>query len=201
LHGVVYKPVTLRIFSDGGGVRGALLQTYSLLPVKQEHLPCTSCAGSNYLFRLAQPLTLAPGTYWLGVSMPDGGVFTWWTAAQQRGYAAAISKDNGPWATVPGTPFDFTFVLYGVDNSPLTAAENIQGTLVSFGLEDGMFTSLNAKPHVVVSSIAAEDIASACKALNDFANQVNAQTGKKLTIAQAAQLLDMANALRRQIGC
>jgi len=41
----------------------------------------------------------------------------------------------------------------------------------------------------------------ACGSLTAFLNEVRAQTGKKLTEAQAQQLSAAANDIRAQIGC
>jgi GH24 family phage-related lysozyme (muramidase) len=45
------------------------------------------------------------------------------------------------------------------------------------------------------------NVSAACSQLSAFANQVQAQAGKKLTQAEAAQLLRTANAARAAIGC
>jgi hypothetical protein len=43
--------------------------------------------------------------------------------------------------------------------------------------------------------------ADACVAMQDFVNHVNAQTGKSLTAAQAAEILATAAQIKPSLGC
>jgi len=75
-------------------------------------------------------------------------------------------------------------------------------TLVdSFGLPDGLTTSLQSKLTQALADVEAGDIAAACSELASFLNEVSAQTRKKLTEAQAQQLTEAANELRAELGC
>ena len=51
------------------------------------------------------------------------------------------------------------------------------------------------------AAIQAGNVAEACGALRAFINEVNAQAGKKITSADAAELIEAANELRTLIGC
>lgn len=53
----------------------------------------------------------------------------------------------------------------------------------------------------VKAYIEAGDDQAACEMLNAFANQVNAQTGKKVTVEAAEQSLAQVNAIQETIGC
>jgi probable HAF family extracellular repeat protein len=62
-------------------------------------------------------------------------------------------------------------------------------------------TSLPDKLHLASGFIAAGDLTQACEVLTGFRNQVRAQAGKALTVAQATQLTMRANRIRNVIGC
>jgi hypothetical protein len=61
--------------------------------------------------------------------------------------------------------------------------------------------SLADKVALAKSYFDAGDTANACGTLNAFINEVNAQTGKKITPAQAADFIAQAQAIEAQIGC
>ncbi len=72
----------------------------------------------------------------------------------------------------------------------------------SFSLEPrGIETSLVAKLTNALAALNAGDLATACGLLNDFLNEVRAQAGKKITDAQAAELITAANQIMGVIGC
>ncbi len=66
----------------------------------------------------------------------------------------------------------------------------------------GPGTSLADKVTQIQAYVAANDPSNACKALNDFLNQVKAQAGKKqITSAQAASFTAQAQAVKTTLGC
>jgi len=65
----------------------------------------------------------------------------------------------------------------------------------------GPGASLADKMAIVQAYYAAGDVQAACAMLTAFQNQVKAQAGKKLTVAQAAALLADAQAIAVKIGC
>ena len=65
----------------------------------------------------------------------------------------------------------------------------------------GPGTSLADKVTRIQGYVAANDTADACGVLTDFINQVRAQKGKSLTVAQAADFTAQANAIRTNLGC
>jgi hypothetical protein len=65
----------------------------------------------------------------------------------------------------------------------------------------GSGTSLADKVKLIQSYVAANKTADACSALNAFLNQVKAQTGKKLTAADALSFTTQANAIKTTLGC
>jgi len=73
-----------------------------------------------------------------------------------------------------------------------------------FNLKQGIENSLDAKLQNANAALAAAnagDIAGACNLMAAFINEVNAQSGKALTSAQASQLLAAANQVRSVLGC
>ena len=76
------------------------------------------------------------------------------------------------------------------------------GVLVnSFGLPKGLQTSLHAKLQHALEAINADDKATACSDLAAFINEVRAQSGKKLSVSQANQLIAAVQQARTAMGC
>jgi hypothetical protein len=65
----------------------------------------------------------------------------------------------------------------------------------------GPGTSLADKVALAKGYADANDTANACGTLNAFINEVNAQTGKKITPAQAASFIAQAQAIEALLGC
>ncbi len=65
----------------------------------------------------------------------------------------------------------------------------------------GPGASLAHKVERAQAALAAGDLTGACQALDSFLNEVRAQSGKKLTVAQAAALTADANRIKAVIGC
>ena len=73
--------------------------------------------------------------------------------------------------------------------------------MTDLGLTGGITTGLNSKLDEALTALAAGDTATACGSLQAFLNQVNGQSGKKLSEEQAAELTDAVNAIRADLGC
>jgi Tol biopolymer transport system component len=71
----------------------------------------------------------------------------------------------------------------------------------SFNLHHGAANSLTVKLRDALNALEVGNTAAACVKLADFANHTRAQAGKKLTVAQATQLIDEANSIRAALGC
>lgn len=65
----------------------------------------------------------------------------------------------------------------------------------------GPGSSLAAKMGQIQAYVTANDTANACSKLNAFINQVEAQTGKALTLTQAASFIAQANDIKTTLGC
>jgi hypothetical protein len=61
--------------------------------------------------------------------------------------------------------------------------------------------SLAAKVTAIEGYVAANDTAHACDALGAFVSEVNAQTGKKISTAQAASFILQAQDVEAALGC
>jgi hypothetical protein len=82
------------------------------------------------------------------------------------------------------------------------AAQQIASLCAYIDANDlGPGNSLNAKCRGIQSNIAAGDAGGSCSKLQSFLNEVAAQRGKKLTVAEAARLTADANRLRAVLGC
>ena len=94
---------------------------------------------------------------------------------------------------------------FGIAITPgSTTAEDVEDTIekvVSFNLPAGLSNALKAKLQKALDAIEQGDFATACSELQAFENQVMAQSGKKMTPAQAAELLDAVDQLQAQLGC
>ena len=103
-----------------------------------------------------------------------------------------------------GSNFDEIMTLQGtitVDDTPAQKITDLQTTVSGMGLPKGLTTALNAKLQEALTDLASNDTQGACDSLQAFLNQVNAQTGKALTVAQAQQLIDAVNDIQTQLGC
>ena len=78
---------------------------------------------------------------------------------------------------------------------------SLMSTISGMGLAKGTTTSLNAKLNAALADTAANDLAGACSSLSDLISEANAQSGKKLTVAQANAIIAMAIQLKGQLGC
>ena len=116
-----------------------------------------------------------------------------------------ISVCNGTGQVVYSVPGAGAFDVYAFTFQPPDPPNGHISDLISlvrgFGLPKGIETSLVVKLQDAIAALNAGDTATACSALGDFINEVNAQSGKKLTVQQAEQLVDSATAIRALIGC
>ncbi len=88
--------------------------------------------------------------------------------------------------------------LYTLAQAQISALIN---TVNSFQLPKGLQTSLDAKLQDALSAVNAGNTATACSDLTDFISEVHAQSGKKLTLAQADQLIAAATQIQVVLGC
>src|SRR5205823_6578745 len=86
-------------------------------------------------------------------------------------------------------------------NGPSTQTANLVNLVDSFNLPAGTSTSLNGTLQNAINAFAAGNTITACNELDAFINKVQAQSGKKLTTAQADALIASANQIKTAQGC
>lgn len=111
-----------------------------------------------------------------------------------------IDVCNGAGRIVYAIPGDGAFDVLAVSfQVPAVVDEQIDDLISlirSFNLPPGTANSLISKLDSALTAIAAGDTATACSYLTSFINECNAQSGKKLTAAQATQLINAANSIK-----
>ena len=69
------------------------------------------------------------------------------------------------------------------------------------GLPHGIETSLLSKLEAAEAALAAGDSGTACASLGAFVNEVRAQSGKKIPVADAQAAIAAAERIRQMLGC
>jgi Tol biopolymer transport system component len=85
--------------------------------------------------------------------------------------------------------------------TPAERIADLEALVRGFNLHHGTTNSLTVKLRAALDALNAGNTAVACAKLADFTNHTRAQSGKKLTVAQATQLIDEANSIRAALGC
>jgi probable HAF family extracellular repeat protein len=79
--------------------------------------------------------------------------------------------------------------------------DDLVGLVESFDLPHGLENSLVKKLQNALAALEAGDTVTACGLLGAFINETRAQSGKKLTVEQADEMIDNAEQIRAVIGC
>ena len=88
-----------------------------------------------------------------------------------------------------------------LSGTPTQALGNLETQVRALGLPNGIQNSLLVKLQGAQASLGRGDSAGACARLTAFVNELQAQSGNKITAADAVRLIAAANALRAQLGC
>ena len=99
----------------------------------------------------------------------------------------------------PISGFGATFLL--LTPSGMIPIDGLIELIGSFELPQGIENSLLVKLEHAIDALAAGDLEGACDLLQAFINQVNAQTGKKITEMQAEEILDAAAQIQSVLAC
>jgi hypothetical protein len=100
-----------------------------------------------------------------------------------------------------------TYTLLPVTVSATSAAVPVKGAaeelsdLANAVAGVGPGRSLAAKVRAIERGLAANDTPDACATLNDLIDEINAQTGKKISTALAASLISQAHDIEAALGC
>jgi hypothetical protein len=97
--------------------------------------------------------------------------------------------------------FDVYAFTFQLSDSITDQLNDLAALVRSFNLHDGTEASLLSKLQDALAAINASDTATACDSLTAFINASQAQSGKKLTAKQVAQLVDAATELQTNLGC
>jgi hypothetical protein len=98
------------------------------------------------------------------------------------------------------TSFDVYASEFSVASPPQLITDLIN-TIDSFNLQRGIANSLEAKLNAAQASLAAGNTTAACNQIDALINEVQAQSGKKLTPGQASAIITAAQAIRTALGC
>ena len=130
----------------------------------------------------------------------DGSAIAGATGQSYTPTAADAGHDLSCEATV-------TYPLLVVTVSATSATVHVKGAAEQLAdLADGVAgvgpgREPPAKVGAIQGYVAANDTANACATLAAFVNEVNAQTGKKISTALAASLISQANDIQAALGC
>ena len=107
-------------------------------------------------------------------------------------------------------PFDGTtegfpaaIAIGGSNTSAAALVSNLVAAVKALNLSNGISNSLDVKLQNALAANDADagDVPSACNRMDAFLNDVSAQSGKALTLAQATQLATMAYQVQAALGC
>jgi hypothetical protein len=189
---------------DGSGQPGhIIISGVSAVPAGTAN-PCCGGEVFDYSTTVGPPLDLPPGRYWITNRLALSTRTFNPQLALAVGYPGLIGRPFfGPLSPVPvpAPNNDFAFSVYGTVETAAEAAADLLTTITGFGLPDGTFNSLQVKLNAAQQALDAGDDDAACRAFQDLINAVSAQSGKKLTEAQASTIIDEATRIRGIIGC
>jgi len=174
-------------------------QTQSITIVKQpQTITFTSTAPNQPLISATYTVT-ATASSGLAVSITSLTPATCPVVGNTATFVAAgactIAADqagNAAYLAAPEQTQSITVV------TPAQAVQNVIATIASLGLPAGVANSLSAP----LNNINTNNLTAACGKLNAFVNEVNTklQNGQ-LTLPEASQLLQAANAIKASLGC
>jgi hypothetical protein len=90
-----------------------------------------------------------------------------------------------------------TVTVLGATDQAVVLTNYVESLL----LDNGITTSLVAKLNAANASMRRNQTAAACGQFRAFVNEVNAQAGKKIPVAQAQQMIEAAIRISAVLGC
>jgi HYR domain/PA domain len=78
---------------------------------------------------------------------------------------------------------------------------DLQRAVAGLDLQDGTETSVQAKLSAALGALSARNLSDACGSLGALINQINAQTGKKISLTDAQALMATVQRIRSAAGC
>jgi hypothetical protein len=186
-------------------------------------------SGTLCEFNLDGPMTLVPASWTLtrnGGALSDGTIrSTICLISDPRsspddfslGSGGAAALQNIPVAagdqvvlafggagSVQGVGINFSITLTPDSVDPVSAVEDLAETVAAMNLQNGIENSLDAKLDAalnVLTDVNVNNDGAACNSLQAFISAVQAQRGKKITNAQADQLIASAQQIKAMLNC
>ena len=206
------------------GALGANITNYALLPgfvpglVTSLGYNLSSDSGSGFLTNATDQINTDP---MLGPLQDNGGpTFTHallcgspaidqgknfngdTTDQRGDGFARTFDDPNVPNAAGgDGTDIGAFEVQQQIVCSPVEQIDDLIALVQGLGLQSGTANSLIVKLEAATNALGRGNNQAACGSLGAFLNEVNAQTGKKLTAAEADTLIAEATRIRAGLGC
>lgn len=149
--------------------------------------------------------TVVVGTDPIGVAFSPSGDTAYVTNHEGNNISLIRTTTNTAVQTVSGVgraPSGIAITTVSAA-TPTQQIATLQAAVLSLpDLGPGLFSnSLESKLTDALTALNAGEIATACVALEDFISEVAAQSGKKISAAEATTLINQATAIRTQIGC
>jgi hypothetical protein len=113
-----------------------------------------------------------------------------------------IKKESGPYGTFVGVNLTIAFTDNPPD--PVSAVEALTAAVVGMNLQNSIANSLDTKLAAaleLLSDVNVNNDAASCNSLQAFINSVEAQRAKKITTAQADQLIATAQEIKTLLNC
>jgi hypothetical protein len=176
--------------------------------------------GGNYTIDAVSPVE-TPAANTLNVfpasfAAHGGDVLGFWIGslyaqdAASTGNAGDVRSFSSGHSSVPSVGDSITSVQLTGIRLPVSVTleqpaqqkiSDLQDLVASMGIHHGITNALESKLQNALDALAADDNAGACYWMQSFVNLVNAQTEKKITAAQAMQLIDAATDIQTQLDC
>ena len=190
----------ITVYPDAGGRPGTSIVASATPTLSSSTAPLDPCCGTS-IFAYDVPITFTvdPGRYWVS----ELGPFFAQKSPTTGPELLIGTSTPGVWLTAPGLGDngDIAFYIYGTVESVAEGLAGLQTTLAGLGLDRGTLNSFQVKLKGATDALTAGDETSACRLLQDLINAINAQSGKKLTAAQASALVAEVGRIRGLIGC
>lgn len=194
----------------------------SMFPIGTTTVQCTASDAAGNTANASFAVTVVDVAPPIFGSLPDITANATSAAGVAVSYAASASDNVGvaSQSCTPATGSLFPIGTTSVQCSASDAAGNtatasftvtvkgaaaqmtdLRGAVEDFDFQQGTETSLLAKLNAAFDSLAAGSTTAACGTLNAMINQIDAQTGTKISATAAATLINDINRIRGAIGC
>ena len=124
--------------------------------------------------------------------------------SDQRGDRFARTFDDPASANSPGgdgTDIGAVELQRSCIKTPAEQTSDLVALVQDMSIQVGVKNALLAKLQAALAAISSNNNQAACGTLHAFINQINAQSGKKVTLEDAASLIDEATRIRAALGC